>query len=215
MIAYLISSITSGSQYVGITTESIKRRWSNHIAASKAGSKTALHAAIARFGSADFVVEQIASGLSLDGVCKAEVTLINQIGTKSPNGYNMTLGGTAHAQTAATRVKIGMAARGRKMSRASRDKISKAHKGKVLSKEHRQKLSDRKTGKKMGPRPKWWRLNIAASKRGYKFSHEARAKMSIAKKGKPWSKKRKYAQTLLQRTRQKSRCVDSRANQSW
>lgn len=195
MIAYLITNLTNGRKYVGITTKTLAHRWNSHKALARAGIRTALCAAIRKYGSDNFLVEQIASGLSTEGLKDSERHLIRQHGSRSPKGYNMTDGGDGtnglrHMPSA--RSKIAASSRGRYHTPSSKEKLRLAHKGKTLSISHRAKLSSAHTGLKIR-RSKEHNAKIAAAHLGYKFSDAAKAKMSAAKKGKPWSEKRRTA----------------------
>jgi group I intron endonuclease len=171
MIAfYLISNRVNGKQYLGLTKQRLQRRWRGHIHSANAGSKSAIHAAIRKYGKEAFDFVQIASCLTGKSASRVEIDLIEQYGTKAPKGYNLTDGGdgvvglpreiierTAAANrgrthTAEARKRIGEAARGRRQSDEGRAAISAARKGKQLSLEHREKLSRAKIGKKLEPR---------------------------------------------------------------
>lgn len=167
MKIYLITNTKNGKKYVGITRRSISERWAEHLEESRRGrSKRALTMALRKYGQDSFLIEQIGEAENWDSLCAAEVELIESIGTKAPNGYNMTDGGDgsiglcpealermkekcrASRHTEETKRLISEAGKGRKHSTEAKQKISSARKGKPLSEEHRQKLAIAKIGKK-------------------------------------------------------------------
>ena len=90
--AYLIRCLTTGRGYIGITSRGLKRRWTEHL--YDAGrSRMAISRAIAKHGKDAFSIEPLCSARSWDDICAAEAALIEQHGTKAPNGYNISNGG--------------------------------------------------------------------------------------------------------------------------
>lgn len=93
--AYLVTNSATGKQYVGITTQSIRRRWSHHVFLSKKLSGQKLHQAMSQYGLSSFSIEHIASAPSFEYLLKLEIYLIDQFGTLR-SGYNLTKGGNGH-----------------------------------------------------------------------------------------------------------------------
>jgi group I intron endonuclease len=87
---YTITNSTNNKKYVGITSN-IQKRWHDHSKAD--GFCTALHRAIKKYGKDNFIFEHIADAFNWENACKLEQQLIKDFNTKSPNGYNLTLGG--------------------------------------------------------------------------------------------------------------------------
>lgn len=101
-IVYLITHIETGKQYVGITIQSIERRWKNHTEQAKAGSlksDASLHEAIRRYGADAFKVSIIDHGSTKRGLEKAERDWIKQLNSLEPNGFNISPGGTSGGST--------------------------------------------------------------------------------------------------------------------
>ncbi|MCO6062267.1 GIY-YIG nuclease family protein, partial [Pseudomonas sp. MOB-449] len=61
-IIYLVRHRGSGKQYVGLTTQTLERRWEYHLQQARAGhikGAESLHAAIREFGADAFEITQI------------------------------------------------------------------------------------------------------------------------------------------------------------
>lgn len=97
-IIYLVTHRISGKRYVGITVQSLERRWKYHVEQAKAGhikNTKSLHAAIREFGASEFTVEQIDMGNSKGSLEAKERRWIEQLGTLVPIGFNISTGGTS------------------------------------------------------------------------------------------------------------------------
>lgn len=128
-IVYLVTNEVNGKQYIGFTTQTLKRRWYLHCWQSKQ-ARTPLHRAILKYGRNAFAVQHIASASNWVDLQHLERLLITQYRTKG-RGYNVTTGGEG-----------GDASSGRKRSAAHIEAIKKAHTGKVVSEETRQRLRE-------------------------------------------------------------------------
>lgn len=133
---YVITNNVNGKQYVGQTRCGVAERWRKHwrLAESNKGACRALAEAIRKYGKESFLVDVIQE-LPLDAtqqeIDAAEQAAIRDLGTLSPNGYNLEEGGKGGRPCAEALVRR-----------------SAALKGKPLSKEHRQKLSEAQRGRK-------------------------------------------------------------------
>lgn len=97
-IVYLVTHVVSGMQYVGITIQSLERRWCYHLEQAKAGhikSEASLHEAIRQYGADAFSIEQIDSGESKSSLEIKEREWIKNLNTLRPNGFNISTGGTS------------------------------------------------------------------------------------------------------------------------
>ena len=168
--AYLVTNQANGKRYIGISGKAPGERWVEHLENARAGTGSALHCAIRKYGTAAFVVESLACALDWDAICACERTLIVQWGTRSPTGYNLTVGGDGvvglppeirqriskknkgRKHTPEAKRRIGEAGRGRRHSPSSLAALRQAHLGKKLTTAHRKKLSQAKFGKKLPPR---------------------------------------------------------------
>ncbi len=93
-LAYLITCRVNGRQYVGITGRTLRQRWKEHISdALLRPKRSALGAAIRKYGADQFAIEPIFSAFSWTDLCIAERMLIEQHETLKPHGYNLSPGG--------------------------------------------------------------------------------------------------------------------------
>lgn len=91
---YLITCETNDKSYVGFCSRSVKVRWRNHCYAAKTGEDSALYRAMRKHGREKFHVTVIWSGIiSLVAVKELEKYYIQSFNTRSPSGYNLTIGG--------------------------------------------------------------------------------------------------------------------------
>lgn len=101
-IVYRIDHKSSGKCYVGITIQTLERRWQNHIEQAVAGSvkdQDSLHEAIRRYGPDEFSVSAIDHGTTKKDIEKAERYWIKKLKTQIPNGFNIAPGGSSGGST--------------------------------------------------------------------------------------------------------------------
>lgn len=97
-IIYLITNIPTKLEYVGLTVQTLERRWKYHIEQAKAGhikSKESLHAAIREYGADQFSVKEIDKGTTKKNLEAKEREWIKKLNTLIPNGYNISTGGVS------------------------------------------------------------------------------------------------------------------------
>lgn len=120
-VIYKITSKTSGKSYIGQTKHTAHKRWLKHV--QKAVSNTdkqqcwALNNAIRLYGADNFEVETLVE-CPLEELNDREVALIAEYKTLSPDGYNLSKGGTFRVEV---------------YPEAGKDKISEARR---IHKEH-------------------------------------------------------------------------------
>lgn len=154
---YRITS-PSGKFYIGITVQSVSKRWWSHCREACVGSNTPLHRAIRKYGADAFEVRTLAV-LEDTELAATEIRAIERMQPE----YNVTAGGDGTlgvSPSAETRAKLSAALRGRKKSAEHRAKLSAANRGKKLSAEHR--------------------ANVGFAQRGRQFSDEHRKKLAAA-----------------------------------
>lgn len=175
---YLIYKHTSpsGKSYIG-QTNNYKERFSQH---QKTGGSPAFHKAIKKHGAENFTHEILHENLTLDEANHWEEFYIREHKTLSPNGYNLTSGGSNPFVSDETKRKMAEFQTGRKMSDETKAKISAAHMGKKHSPERVEKMRISKTGVKMSEEFKA-KMSIISSQRI--CTPETRAKLSAANKG--------------------------------
>lgn len=97
-IIYCITHKASGKQYVGLTIQSLERRWKYHQEQAAAGyikGDGSLHAAIREFGGDAFEMRQIDAGCSKVDLEAKERQWIATLNTVAPHGYNLDPGGVS------------------------------------------------------------------------------------------------------------------------
>ncbi len=201
MFVYKITNIMNDKAYIGITIYSVAARFKKHLWLASRNEKSALYAAIRKYGWNVFSCETIAEAASLKELKVLERGLIAAHGTYSRGGYNMTLGGDGvwgYKPTPEQIAKATAANLGRKQSNEEREKRAASLRGKKQSPEHiAKRIATRisRGGCVITPegRARW-----LSSMRGRRMSDEERArravwqnspefraKQSVAHKGKP------------------------------
>lgn len=97
-IIYLITNTSTKLQYVGLTVQTLVRRWKYHIEQAKAEhikSEESLHAAIREYGAEQFTIEEIDKGTTKKDLEAKERKWIKKMNTLVPNGYNISSGGVS------------------------------------------------------------------------------------------------------------------------
>jgi len=110
-LVYVIQNKANGLKYVGATSQTFKKRWSQHLRASRAGSESYIHRAIKKSGKESFFCESVTFCLSSEDMYKKEIELISKIGTVAPNGYNLNIGGLGIVPTMDSRKKQSVCAK--------------------------------------------------------------------------------------------------------
>jgi hypothetical protein len=101
----------SGKSYVGLTSMSLRKRWTAHVMRAKRAGKGNTHplnAAILRYGQ-DFELSVLEAGLTREEAMLAETRWIAELGSQIPNGYNISPGGEADGAAGANRLRELMA----------------------------------------------------------------------------------------------------------
>lgn len=93
MIVYRIRNIVNGRAYIGATTQSLSKRFSQHKTAARLGENTLLYQDMLRYGFDKFTIVEIDRAYSMDELYELERRHIERCNTLAPHGYNMTLGG--------------------------------------------------------------------------------------------------------------------------
>ena len=188
----------NGKVYIGQTVRNMQIRFNQHKTAANRGSLLPVHCAWRKHGEPS--VSIIGEYPDAEALHCAEIAAINDLGTISPNGYNIALGGgTAPSKSPIVAAKIAAAMRGKKIDNTPRrQEIAREL---WQSDEYRAKMSeslraawdDPEQRKAHGDKIKaaWarrkaegWAMpeETKAKLRGKVFSEETRAKMSAAAK---------------------------------
>lgn len=142
MIIYKHTSKTSGKSYIGLTKFSLEERFDQHVNESNRGSSKHFHSAINKYGSDDFVSEELASGITtLEEANKLEQLFIEKFDTFN-SGYNMTLGGDTLYSSTRGKTYEEIYKGDTKRINDKKKIISKVHTGKIVSDETKQKMKD-------------------------------------------------------------------------
>ena len=157
MIVYKITNKTNGKMYIGQTKMPLVKRWYLHC--HKSSGCTALHHAIEKYGSENFIVEQIDVACDRAELDRKEQFWIEYYNSIVPNGYNLKSGGNTPKYSNESRKRmstnhadvggINNPRYGVYLSDETKKKISEAHKGKQLSKEHKENCRMNSTKRKI------------------------------------------------------------------
>lgn len=120
MFVYKITNLVNGKFYIGKTTKTIAERFKQHT--QLRSSNMLISHAIKKYGSKNFIIEELATAATELELSNLEKTYITSL---SPH-YNIAEGGTG-----------GATRRGLKHTAETKQKISLAHKGKTLSDKHK------------------------------------------------------------------------------
>lgn len=159
---YLITHIPSGLKYVGQSID-IKGRWSAH---SRDFRCPRLGAAIKKYGWNSFSKEiiELCDSSRLD---ELEAKWIAHHNCISPNGFNLTSGGSLRIPNEEARQKMSLAKKGSTMPAKTREAILAARLGSKNTPESKQKTSNKLKGRVFSEES---RLKMSASARKRYFS---------------------------------------------
>ena len=191
--AYLITCHVNGRCYVGITSRALRRRWYEHLYDARTGAKRmAVTRAIAKYGADNFSIAALCCARTWEDICAAEVTLIEQLGTRTPGGYNVSNGGEGPFGVKRSAESVERSAakhRGKPCHPNTRAAAAKTHLGKPKSAEHRARIAAWRTGK---PRSEATKAKIAAY-------WAARRTAGEFKTAEPYAHARKAASAMIAR----------------
>lgn len=88
---YSITHIATGRKYIGASTD-IQSRWTQHIRKAAKGKGSYIHKAMAQYGVDQFLF-RVEIECDVSQLVTNEVELISSIGTRAPDGFNLTAGG--------------------------------------------------------------------------------------------------------------------------
>ncbi len=97
-IIYVVTNITTGKKYVGLTVQTLERRWKHHseqAQSNRVKSEHSLHAAIRQYGPLNFNIQCLDRGTTKKNLEAKERHWIEKLGTLVPNGYNICKGGVS------------------------------------------------------------------------------------------------------------------------
>ena len=97
-IIYLVTNKINNKKYVGLTIQTLKRRWKYHIEQANRNnikSEKSLHNAIRKYGEDIFQIQKIDFGTTKRDLENKERKWIKKLNTLIPNGYNISAGGVS------------------------------------------------------------------------------------------------------------------------
>lgn len=152
-IIYQATRVETGKSYVGQTVRSLVDRRASHERDAEKVSKLYFHRALMKYGFDSFEWEVIAEAPD-DLLAEVEQIYIKQLGTKQPDGYNLTDGGEGllgFKKSPETKQKHSDAMRGKKKTDEHKRKISESLAGRKLSEERKAKMRKAARGRTMPP----------------------------------------------------------------
>ena len=192
-IVYKITCVISGKSYIGITRQTLARRWNAHVirALNHERGASALAAAIRKYGRDAFIIIELGSEPSYARLVEAERDWIAHEGTESPAGYNLTSGGEgALNPSVETRAKMRSAHLGKKQSPELIAKRTAGQKGRKRSAAAIEASRLKQLGVKRGSwgrhTPESIEKMRAACRLRPPMSSDARKRAGAARKGKSW-----------------------------
>jgi group I intron endonuclease len=142
---YQITNVLNGKRYIGITKQSIQKRWEQHLGNSQ-NPKYPLHLAIAKHGADNFTITSLSESTDRKYIGELEDLVIQQLETHiSKNGYNVAKGGYGGdlGPEANLKRKMTMENRSPEQTLKWKQNLSKAGLGKKRSIETKTKMSER------------------------------------------------------------------------
>lgn len=204
---YVATNIVNGKQYVGLTRFKPSHRWTQHVYKAARKPTTYFHHAINKYGADSFLVEPVASCLSVDDAWAVERQLIQRL---KPD-YNQTNGGeftVGRHRSAEVAERVRLANIGRKRTLEQRAKMSasrKAWMGKDPS--HRVQVAEAAAKGRAFIDHDKRKAAAAAEAHSREWSAESRAKLSASCMG------RVYGRDVIDRMRAKKNkaveCVET------
>lgn len=144
LLIYVITNAANGKKYVGKTTKTLEHRWKQHLNTARTRRNYPLYAAMRKYGTAQFTIEQVATAHSEAELNELEIQWIANLGTFTrERGYNVTRGGdgmSGFVHGPETKRKMAVKRTGYKFSSEVREKMRKARLGKKMPEETIRKI---------------------------------------------------------------------------
>ena len=192
LIIYKITNKINQKSYIGLTTRSLRQRWSEHCSAARKGSQKVIHKAIQKYGSDNFSVDVIdCSSKTLEELFQKEKDYIKIYESfNTGKGYNCTDGGDFFVMSSEERLKRSKRLLGRRLSEDVKRKISETKRKypTIITDEYRAKISKASTGRVFSPESIEKRVQKL---RGQKRNDEQKRKMGIKNIGRKLTEEHK------------------------
>ena len=130
-VIYKITNLLNGKAYVGQTIQNLNKRLSRH----RNDDRPGISQAIKKYGWENFSVEVLEECENREQLNEREIFWIAKLNTKTPNGYNLTIGGKGggeHIVTDEMRKKLSESHMGYKVKEETKAKISATMKAKGI-----------------------------------------------------------------------------------
>lgn len=164
-VIYKITNIVNNKIYIGQTTKSIRRRWSQHKNCSKK-LVSPLYRAMTKYGFESFIIEQVDTAETRKTLNEKEEYYINIFNSRCPNGYNIACPLNQKNVYEDTRTK-------EKLSKIMSEKAKK--RWKTMPEEERLKYVKRRLGKHLSDEVK---KRISEANKGRKLTKEQKKNIS-------------------------------------
>lgn len=154
-VVYKITNLVNGKLYFGITRCTIQKRWREHKCNSSNGrKKNFINKAISKYGYENFKIELFKTCYSSEQLYNSEIYFISKYKSNDNKfGYNNSIGGEKSTlgskRSLEARAKISAAQKGLKRMPCKEEtkiKIGNAHRGVKLSDEHKANMSKYRSG---------------------------------------------------------------------
>lgn len=185
---YKVTCAVTGKAYIGITVNSLERRWAEHVRRAMAThSRRRFLQMIRKYGQHNFICEVICVAFGTDAAREIESLLIADHGTFSPAGYNASTGGeggVGRRQSAEAKKNLSAAVKRTWADPDKRAKMVAAFQNRVIPLSHVEHLRQQAAAMKGKKRSSEAVAKGSASLKGHAVSDETRAKIRASKIGK-------------------------------
>lgn len=167
MIIYKVTNAVNGKVYIGQTTQTLEKRWKNHLHDMKYNTNNKFYNAIKKYGCESFIKEVIEENIQSEEKLSNREKYWIKYYNSYKEGYNSTIGGEISPMK----------------YKEIREKVSKSMKGRKFTKEHREKLKLAQKGRKGTPHTEEHKKYMSQLMKGREVSKETREKLRKASLG--------------------------------
>jgi group I intron endonuclease len=191
-VIYKITNVINNKIYIGLTRQTINKRWSCHKCNAKTKRKrTHLALAMTKYGVENFKIEHLKDCYTPSELYNTEIYFIKIFDSGNRTiGYNNSTGGEVSTMgfrhSDSTKIKLSIASKG--ISKTNSGSFKKGHRRSVYTDEWRDKISKRLKGRKVSEAAKI-KIRIARAKQVMpKRTDESKMLMSKIMSGRTKSK---------------------------
>lgn len=134
MIIYKITCLVTNKVYIGLTIQTLKKRWEHHVSDSKRRDYY-FYRAIKKYGEEKFEISEIEKCSSFEKLKEREIYWITFYDSNNSEfGYNSTLGGDGtigykHTESTKKKISISCKNKSKPFSEKHKENLSKSQKG--------------------------------------------------------------------------------------